>query len=140
MKKNSKKILIAVFILAAVAVVFAVVYQLAGPKAQKGSKNCTLEVLDDKGEITTYEISTDVEYLRELMDEAVENEDFSYDGEDGDYGLYIETVNGITADYETDGAYWAIYVNGEYGQNSADLQPIADGDTYRLAYETSSAE
>ena len=142
MKKNTntRKIWIALTVLVAAAIIFGVIYKFAAPKPQQGSKNCTLEVSDDKGEVTTYELSTDVEYLRELMDEAAENEDFSYDGEEGDYGLYIETVNGLTADYETDGAYWAIYVNGEYGQNSADLQPVADGDTYRLAYEASGAE
>mgnify|MGYP005764409163 CR=1 FL=1 len=140
MKKNTRKIWIGVIALVAVAIILGVVYKVAGPKAQQGSKSCTLEVVDDNGDTTTYELSTDVEYLRELMDEAAENEDFSYEGEDGDYGLYIETVNGLTADYDTDGAYWAIYVNGEYGQNSADLQPVADGDTYRLSYEVSSGE
>ena len=74
------------------------------------------------------------------MDEAAEKTDFSYEGEEGDYGLYIETVNGLTADYDADGAYWAVYVNGEYGQNSVDLQPVADGDTYRLSYEASGGE
>ena len=140
MKKNTRKIWIGVIALVAVAIILGVVYKVAGPEAQQGSKSCTLEVVDDNGDTTTYELSTDVEYLRELMDEAAENEDFSYEGEDGDYGLYIETVNGLTADYDTDGAYWAIYVNGEYGQNSADLQPVADGDTYRLSYEVSSGE
>lgn len=140
MKKNTRKIWIGVIALVAVAIIFGVVYKVTAPKAQQGGKSCTLEVVDDNGDTTTYELSTDVEYLRELMDEAAENEDFSYEGEEGDYGLYIETVNGLTADYDTDGAYWAIYVNGEYGQNSADLQPVADGDTYRLSYEVSSGE
>lgn len=140
MQKNMKKVLIALAALIAAAVVFVIVYNVMGPKTQEGSKTCTLEVLDDTGEVTSYELSTDAEYLRGLMDEAAESEDFSYAGEDGDYGLYIDTVNGLTADYDTDGAYWAIYVNGEYGQNSADTQPVADGDTYRLAYEVSAGE
>ena len=139
-RKITRKIWIALAVRAAVAVIFGVVYKLAGPKPQQGSKSCTLEVSDDKGEVTAYELSTDVEYLRELMDEAAEKTDFSYEGEEGDYGLYIETVNGLTADYDADGAYWAVYVNGEYGQNSVDLQPVADGDTYRLSYEASGGE
>ena len=27
-------------------------------------------------------------------------------GDEGEYGLYVKTVNGITADYETDGMYF----------------------------------
>ena len=56
------------------------------------------------------------------------------EGTEGDYGLYIDTVNGLTADYAEDGAYWSIYVNGEYGSYSADQQPVADGDVYGLVY------
>lgn len=140
MQKNTKKVLIGLAGLIAAAVVFLIVYNVAGPKTQEGGKTCTLEVMDDNGELTSYELSTDAEYLGELMDEAAASEEFSYEGEDGDYGLYIDTVNGLTADYDTDGAYWAIYVNGEYGQNSADTQPVADGDTYRLTYETAAGE
>ena len=56
-------------------------------------------------------------------------------GSESDYGLYIETVNGLTADYDANGAYWSIYVNGEYGQYGADAQPVADGDAFSLVYE-----
>ena len=33
-------------------------------------------------------------------------------------------------------AYWAIYVNDEYGMYSLDTQPVTDGDSYALVYET----
>ena len=64
----------------------------------------------------------------------VVHDDLTVEGADGDYGLYIDTVNGLTADYAVDGAYWSIYVNGEYGNYSADQQPVADGDVYGLVY------
>ena len=51
------------------------------------------------------------------------------------YGIMISTINGETADYATDGAYWALYVNGEYGMYGADSQPVADGDKYTWTYE-----
>ena len=140
MKKTTTKIWIGAAILVLVAVIFAAVYMIAGPKAQAGSKSYTLEVVDDNGETETYEGTTDAEYLRDVMDELAQEGDFSYEGTEGDYGLYIDTVNGLTADYNTDGAYWSIYVNGEYGQYSADLQPVADGDVFRLAYEVSAGE
>ena len=56
-------------------------------------------------------------------------------GSDSEYGLFITSINGITAD-GSDGAYWSIYVNGEYGQYGADSQPVNDGDAFSFRYET----
>jgi hypothetical protein len=57
---------------------------------------------------TVYNHNTDAEYLRQALEEI---EGLTVEGEESDYGLYVKTVNGITADYETDGAYWAFYTN-----------------------------
>lgn len=130
-KKSNKKIAIAITVLAAIIVIFAVIYVIAKPKANQGSKAVTIEVTDNEGKITTYETKTDAEYLGEVFAEI---DDLTVEGTEGDYGLYIDTVNGLTADYAEDGAYWSIYVNGEYGNYSADQQPVADGDVYGLVY------
>lgn len=53
-------------------------------------------------------------------------------GEEGAYGLYIKTVNGILADYDIDGYYWGFYQNGEYMLTGVDTTPIADGEAYEL--------
>ena len=53
-------------------------------------------------------------------------------GEEGAYGLYVKTVNGILADYDTDGYYWGLYQNGEYMLTGVDTTPIADGEAYEL--------
>lgn len=55
-------------------------------------------------------------------------------GDDGQYGLYIKTVNGIKADYDTDGAYWAFYVGDEYASSGVDSTNINEGLTYKLVY------
>ena len=130
-KKSNKKIAIAITVLAAIVVIFAVIYAIAKPKSNQGSKAVTIEVTDNEGKITTYETKTDAEYLGEVFAEI---DDLTVEGTEGDYGLYIDTVNGLTADYAEDGAYWSIYVNGEYGSYSADQQPVADGDVYGLVY------
>ena len=57
------------------------------------------------------------------------------EGEEGDYGLYVTTVNGITADYDTDQTYWAFYVNGEYASTGVDSTPVNEGDTYEFKVE-----
>ena len=51
-----------------------------------------------------------------------------------EYGLMINTVNGVTADYNADGSYWAFFVNGEYCNYGVDSQPVNDGETYTIAY------
>ena len=91
-----------------------------------------LTVGDDQGTKTTYNLNTDAEYLKQAMEEA---DGLTFSGSESDYGLYLETVNGLTADYNADGAYWSIYVNGAYGNYGVDSQPVADGDTYTLQYE-----
>lgn len=98
----------------------------------EGKYKITVEVVNDQGETKSYESSTDAEVL---YDALLEIDGLTLDGYESDYGYYITGVNGLTADYDADGAYWSIYVNGEYGSYGVDSQPVADGDTYRLAYE-----
>ena len=55
-------------------------------------------------------------------------------GEMGDYGIYIKAVNGISADYNMDKAYWAFYINGDYALTGVDTTTITEGETYELVY------
>lgn len=132
--KNKKPVIwICALVLAALAM-FGL-YKVFSPKPTEGSKAVVVEVVNDKGDVKTYNVKTDAEYLRGVMDELKASTDFTYEGSDGEYGLYISSVNGLAAVYEDNGAYWALYVNGEYGQYGADQQPVNDGETYRFAYE-----
>ena len=134
MNAKTKKILgivIAVIVLAAV-VVTGILLQ---PKAEKGSKNITIEVVNSAAESTVYSVSTDAEYLEQAMEEA---DGLTFSGTEGDYGMMVETVNGETAVYDTDGAYWSFYVNGAYCNYGISEQPVADGDAFRIVYETAS--
>lgn len=115
---------------------------LTGALAACGGKDegiykIKVEVVDDQGDVKSYDASTDAEVL---YDALLEIDGLTLDGYDSDYGYYITAVNGITADYDTDGAYWSVYVNGEYGSLGVDSQPVADGDIYRLAYEVYMAQ
>lgn len=104
----------------------------ADDAAAEGSKNIIIEVKDSEGNVTTYEVTTDAEFLRQAMDEA---EGLTYEGTDSEYGMMVEVVNGEQAIYAEDNAYWAFYVNGEYGNYGIDSQPVTDGDTYSIVYE-----
>lgn len=56
-------------------------------------------------------------------------------GDDSEYGLYVKTVNGETADYDTDGTYWGFYINGEYAMTGVDATTLETGATYAFRVE-----
>ena len=56
-------------------------------------------------------------------------------GEEGEYGLFVKTVNGITVDYEEDGAYWAFYIGDEYATTGVDATDIEEGASYSFKIE-----
>ena len=59
------------------------------------------------------------------------------EGEEGQYGMYIKRVNGITADFDVDQSYWAFYKNGEMMMTGVDGTEIKDGEHYELVYTKS---
>lgn len=130
-KSNGKKILPAILILAALALIFAIIYVNFAPKAVAGAKEISIEVVDDNASSKTYHTRTDAEYLRQALEET---KGLTIEGTESTYGLMVETVNGVTADYNTNGAYWSFYLNGEYCNYGIDQQPIEDGQAYRIVY------
>ncbi|MCI8327268.1 MAG: DUF4430 domain-containing protein [Lachnospiraceae bacterium] len=136
-KQSGKKIGIGLLAFAVVLLVLFGCWKVfsSQEKNEKGEKEYTLVVKDDNGKEKKYHSNTDAEYLREALEELEKAEDFTLEGSESDYGLYIEKVNGVEASFDKDGAYWAVYVNGEYGQYGIDQQPVADGDEFKLVYE-----
>lgn len=137
MDKKKRNLLIGAGVFVVLIALVLIIYNLNKPQAQpevtnEGSKNIIIEVKDSEGNVTTYEVTTDAEFLRQAMDEA---EGLTYDGSDSEFGMMVEVVNGEQAIYAEDNAYWAFYVNGEYGNYGIDSQPVEDGDTYSIVYE-----
>ena len=60
-------------------------------------------------------------------------------GDQSDWGLMVTTVNGITADWDTEQAYWAFYINGEYAQTGVDSTDVVADAVYEMV-KTVSAE
>ena len=96
----------------------------------EGNKKFAFTVTDQDGNETAFEIHTDQETVGEALLEVG-----LLEGEDSEYGLYVKSVNGITADYDKDGVYWAFYVNGEYAQSGVDTTTITEGDAYSFKVE-----
>ena len=94
----------------------------------KGAKTAVVEV-KIADQIVTFTIHTDKETVGEAMFEHG-----LISGDQGEFGLYIKAVNGITADYDIDQSYWAFYVNGEYAMSGVDTTTIDETAKYQLAY------
>ena len=93
-------------------------------------KSFVFEVVDKDGKKTQQTIETNGEYVGVVLQELK-----LIEGEEGPYGIYIKKVNGITADYDVDGTYWAFYVDGEMSMTGADQVEIVDSSTYSFRVE-----
>lgn len=134
MKKN-KKIIIGIIALIIAIAALAAIYFIFSPSPVAGSKSITINVIDDKQTTTAYQLTTDAEYLRQAMEEA---DGLTFSGTESEFGLMIDTVNGVVADYNINGAYWSFNVNGDYCQYGIDTQPVMDGDEFSIEYTPAS--
>lgn len=96
----------------------------------KGQTAFNFVVIDTKGETKVFEVHTDKTSVGEALLELG-----LIDGEDSQYGLYIKTVNGLTLDYNTDGKYWAFYIDEAYASTGIDSTMIDTSCTYTLKAE-----
>lgn len=96
----------------------------------KGETSFNLTVTDADGNETEFTVNTD----RKTVGDALIELDF-ISGDEGQYGLYVKTVNGITFDYDKDGKYWAFYVDGEYAMAGVDTTEIDENATYAFKVE-----
>ena len=110
---------------------FAIVYGVFREKPVEGSKEITIEVVNQAEESEVYELKTDVEFLRQAMEEA---EGLEFSGQESEYGMMVEVVNGESAVYDKDRAFWSFMVNGELCNNGIDTQPVEDGDEFQIVY------
>lgn len=128
---KNKKIIIAIIALVAVLTIMVGVYIASRPQAVAGGKDITIVIVHEDGTEKQLEYATDAEYL---VDVLLEHELVTgYSSEE--YGYTIESVDGVTADWATDGAYWALYVGEEYATTSAAGIVLEDGGVYKLIYE-----
>ena len=94
----------------------------------EGAKTAVIEVKVGDNKVT-FTVKTDKDTVGEaLLEHGL------ISGDPGPYGLYVKTVNGMTADYDVDQSYWALYINGESAMVGVDGAEIAEGSVYTLEY------
>ena len=96
----------------------------------EGDATFDLTVTKADGSKTAYAVSTDETTVGAAL-LALE----LIAGDEGEFGLYVKTVDGETHVYEDDGKYWAFYVNGEYAVTGVDMTDIEAGASYELRAE-----
>lgn len=96
----------------------------------EGNTEFVFKVVTLAGETKTFTVRTNKTIVGEaLLDAGL------IAGEDSQYGLYVKTVDGETVDYDTDGKYWAFYVDGEYAMSGVDSTTIEAGKEYSFKAE-----
>ena len=117
---------IAVLLLVVLAAAAAVCWWVFGPQGQAGEKTVTVEVAHTDGTVNTFVLETEAEFLGEAMMEQQ-----LLEGAEGQYGLFISSVDGEVAD-GTDNRWWVYTREGEYVEYGVDQCAIADGDHYEF--------
>lgn len=125
-RKARAKVIILIAILALLAFGMFAAYQTFMPKGKTGAKEITVTVIHGDKSENEFTCRTDAAYLGEvLMKEAIA------DGKDGQYGLFITSADGETAD-DFKQQWWCITKAGKAVNTSADQTPIEDGDRFEL--------
>lgn len=126
MEQRNKKIIVGIVALVVAAAVMFGIYQYTRPETAEGEKNITVTVVHGDASEKVFEYNTDEEYLAPVI-----TSDGLAEGDDGEYGLFIKTVDGETAD-DTKEEWWCITQDGEPAQTSASELVIEDGDKFEL--------
>ena len=126
MKNNKKKVALLACLFIVVVAVFGAVFFALRPEGTEGGKTFTLEVILTDGSSTEHKVSTDAEFVGEaLLSEGL------IAGSTGEYGLFITTVDGITANSENQ-EWWSLTIDGEMSMYGVDQVPVTDGGHYEL--------
>ena len=125
-KSSNKKVIIGAAALVLVCVALLLVYKNFMTKGTEGAKTITVKVVHGDSSEKDYEYKTDEAYLG-----AVIQDNKLVEGEEGEFGLFMTSVDGEKAD-ESKQQWWCLTKGGEQVNTSADQTPIEDGDIFEL--------
>lgn len=125
-KKSQKPVIIAAIVFVVLLAAALVAWKMTAPKGTEGAKAYTFTVVDAEGEETVHKLTTD----EEMLGDALMNEGL-LEGEEGEYGLYVKSVDGITAD-ESNQEWWCLTKGGEAVMTGVDSTPVEDGAAYEF--------
>lgn len=124
MKKKST--VIAAVVLVVLIAVAGLLYVKFKPATTQGEKEITVVVVHADKTEKTFTYQTDAEYLREVLED-----NGLIAGDESEYGLFVKTVDGETAD-DSKQQWWCITKGGESLNTSVDQTPINDKDQFEF--------
>ncbi len=124
-KKKWLGLVIGFVILALVVAAAAIIFVRTRPEPQEGAKAITVQMVYDDVD-TTVIIHTDAEFLRDALEEKN-----LIAGDESEYGLFVKTVNGRTAD-DAKQEWWCFTKGSETLMTGVDTTVIADGDAFEV--------
>ena len=100
---------------------------VAEKEVGEGEKTITFTAVNGANEATVFTVHTDAEYLRGALEPHG-----IIAGTETDYGMWVSTVNGVTANDEKQ-EWWKLYEGNEMSNYGVDTQAIKDGGSYTFA-------
>lgn len=96
----------------------------------EGETEFIFKVVTKSGEEKTFTVRTDKTIVGEALQEVG-----LIEGDDSQYGLFVKVVDGERVEWDTDGKYWAFYVDGAYAPKGVDSTEIEAGKVYSFVAE-----
>lgn len=128
---SSRRLRTAAVLVCVLALALFALWRFTRPEPAEGVKTVTVEVTHSDGAEAEFTYQTDLVYLGELLEQ-----EGLISGSDGAYGLFVDTVDGETADYAADGGWWRLTCGGEDADTGVDSVPLEDGGVYGWIYTT----
>ena len=125
-----KKQIIALIVFVGLMLAVFLVWNFTRPIPVQGMKTVTLEVIHGDGSSASFSVTTDAGTLGD----ALRSVDGLISGDDGPYGLMVNTVDGETADWNRDQSWWCLTRDGERLDTGVDGTVISDGEHYAFTY------
>lgn len=97
---------------------------IAEKEVGEGAKTITFTAVDGENQATVFTVHTDAEFLRGALEPHG-----IIAGDDTEYGMWVSTVNGITAN-DANQEWWKLYEGTEMSNYGVDSQAIVDGGSY----------
>lgn len=129
--KNRKSLVFKISVLVLIAVMaLTLVSCKKESENQSGTEiTITVAITGSSGETVEHKFTTTATNLADaLLEQKL------VEGSNDAYGLYITSAGGEVADYDKDGAYWAISENGVDSMSGASGITLTDGGYYGLTY------
>ena len=131
---QNKKLVICAVALVLVLALFAGIYFATRPETQSGSKTITVIVVHQDKTEKTFTYHTDEEKLdKVLLAEGL------IEGYEDQYGFVVEKVDGESAIWDVDDAFWSLYIGEEQSMLGFSDTPVYDGSVFKIVYEAISS-